>query len=92
MYGICALHTLKDIRLKNPKKVTVGHLNINSTPNKFDGIMDIVKHNLDIFVILETKIDESFPNAQFFCEGYSLPHRGEEDYLCMSTKIYHHVF
>ena len=75
MYGICALHTLKDIRLKNPKKVTVGHLNINSIPNKFDGIMDIVKHNLDIFVISETKIDESFPNVQFFCEGYSLPHR-----------------
>ena len=75
MYGICALHTLKDIRQKNPKMVTVGHLNISSIPNKFDGIMDIVKHNLDIFVISETKIDESFPNPQFFCEGYSLPHR-----------------
>ena len=57
MYGICVLHTLKDIRLKKPKKVTVGHLNINSIPNKFDDIMDIVKHNLDIFVISETKID-----------------------------------
>ena len=70
-----ALHTLRELRLKNPKKVTLGHLNINSIPNKFDGIMEMVKNNLDIFLISETKIDESFPDAQFICEGYSHPHR-----------------
>ena len=53
----------------------LGHLNINSIPNKFTGIMDLVKNNLDIFLISETKIDNSFPDAQFYCEGYSSPHR-----------------
>ena len=53
----------------------LGHLNINSIPNKFDGIMDLVKGKLDIFLISETKIDISFPDAQFCCKGYSIPHR-----------------
>ena len=63
------------LRLKNPKKVILGHLNINSLPNKFTGIMDLVKGNLDIFLISETKIDSSFPDAQFYCDGFSSPHR-----------------
>ena len=66
---------LVNLKINNPKKVTVGHLNINSIPNKFDGIMDMTKHNLDIFLISETKIDDSFPDAQFFCKGYSPPYR-----------------
>ena len=66
---------LNNLKLNNPKKVTVGHLNINSIPNKFDGIMDMTKKKLDIFLISETKIDNSFPEAQFCCEGYSHPHR-----------------
>ena len=46
--------------------------NINSIPNKFEGIMDIV----DI-LISKTKIDGSFPDAQFFYNGYSKPHRND---------------
>ena len=53
----------------------MGHLNINSIPNKFDGIMSIAKNNLDVFLISETKIDRSFPDAQFYFQGYSKPHR-----------------
>ena len=64
-----SVNRLISLKLHNPKKVTVGHLNINSIPNKFDGIMDMTKQNLDIFLISETKIDDSFPEAQFFCEG-----------------------
>ena len=71
----CVFGKMKDLRLKNPKKVIMGHLNINSIPNKFEGIMNLVKENLDIFLISETKIDNSFPDAQFFCEGYSKPYR-----------------
>ena len=73
--GRCVFEQLRMLRLKNPKKVTLGHLNINSIPNKFEGIMDLVKENLDIFLISETKIDISFPDAQFCCYGYSTPHR-----------------
>ena len=71
----CTFDIIRDVKLNNPKKVTIGHLNINSIPNKFDGIMDMVRPNLDIFLISETKIDNTFPNAQFVCSGYSNPHR-----------------
>ena len=62
----CVLEQLREIRIRNPKKVTMGHLNINSIPNKFEGIMGIAEKNLEIFLISETKIDDSFPNTQFF--------------------------
>ena len=71
----CDLLKMKRLRLQNTKKIFMGHLNINSIPNKFDGIMDVIKEKLDIFLISETKIDDSFPEAQFFYNGYSLPHR-----------------
>ena len=73
----CASDIMREIRRSNPRKITVGHLNINSIPNKFDGIMIMVEGNLDIFLISETKINNSFPDAQFFHEGYSHPHRGD---------------
>ena len=47
----CVLEQLTNLRLINPNKVMLGHLNINSIPNTFDGIMDIVYSNLDIFII-----------------------------------------
>ena len=53
----------------------MGHLNINSIPNKFEGIMDLVSKHIDIFLISETKIDRSFPDVQFSYGGYSKPHR-----------------
>ena len=37
--------------------------------------MDIVSTNLDVFLISETMLDSSFPEAQFLHDGYSKPHR-----------------
>ena len=65
-YEGCVVYKLKILRVSNPKKVILGHLNINSIPNKFEGIVDIVATRIDIFLISETKIDGSFPDAQFF--------------------------
>ena len=39
----------------------VGHLNINSIINKFEMIPETLT-NFDIFLILESKIDSTFPN------------------------------
>ena len=47
----CVFDQLKKLKINNPKKVTMGHLNINSIPKKFEGIMDLVSNNLDIFLI-----------------------------------------
>ena len=75
----CIFEKMKNFRLKNPKQITLGHLNINSIPNKFDGFMDLVKGKLDILLISETKIDHSFPDAQFCCEGFTKPHRKDRN-------------
>ena len=74
-YERCVLEKLKILRVSNPRKLILGHLNINSRHNKFEGIMAIVATRIDIFLISETKIDGSFPDAQFFYNGYIKPHR-----------------
>ena len=52
-------------KLKNTR------LNINYLRNKFDWLVRILQNNLDILLISETKIDSSFPTAQFQIEGYT---------------------
>ena len=58
-------------------KIVVGHLNINSIRNKFDFLAHQVQGNIDILMISETKLDESFPPGQFLFDGYSV--RSERD-------------
>ena len=61
------------MRLKNVR-VLIAHLNINSIRNKFELLADGINKNLDIFMISETKLDETFPTRQFFIEGFSMPY------------------
>ena len=37
--------------------------------------MQKIKRNVDILTISETKLDNSFPDGQFFIDGYSKPCR-----------------
>ena len=77
---------IKDFRKNNPKNVILGHLNINSIRNKFITVQDIIKPNLDIFLVSETKLDQTFPNNQFFIDGYRMFRRDRNSYgggLCM---------
>ena len=69
------LKSLQNIRNKNLDRIIIGHLNINSVRNKIHILSDIVAGKIDIFLISETKIDDSFPNAQFLIHHYSEPHR-----------------
>ena len=66
---------LKGLRLSNPKNVILSYLNMNSIRNKFENLREIIKHNLDVLAVAETKIDASFPSPQFFLEGYHSPYR-----------------
>ena len=43
----------------------LGHLNVNSLWNKFESIADVIQGPFGIFLLSETKIDESFPDKQF---------------------------
>ena len=66
---------LKKIRINNVNRVVIGHININSIRNKFDMLSSMVKDNIDILMVSETKLDSSFPQAQFRMEGYAPPFR-----------------
>ena len=61
--------SLKNIRNTNINKLIFGHLNINSLKNKFDILSEQVKGSIDIFIVSETKLDDSFPEGQFLIEG-----------------------
>ena len=62
---------IENIRSKNPNRLIIAQLNINSLRYKFDSLVEILRSNVDILLISETKIDSSFPTAQFKIEGYT---------------------
>ena len=49
------------------------HLNINSIRNKFYSLADIIKDKIDILMISETKVDDTFQDSQFFLDGFGTP-------------------
>ena len=50
-------------------------MKFNSIRNKFDKLQNIFKRNVDILVIAETNIDQSFTTAQFVIESFHKPFR-----------------
>ena len=65
---------MKNPRLKNLNKVLIGHININSLRNKFE-LLSEIRDKIDLLMISETKLNSSFPNAQFYMKSYSKPYR-----------------
>ena len=66
---------LNKLRIKNLNSVIIGHLNINSVRSKIEMLSSIVEGKLDLLLVSETKIDESFPSASFEIPGFSTPYR-----------------
>ena len=66
---------LKSLKISNPTRLTIGHLNINSVRNKFEELKWLIIGNLDIFVITESKLDDTFPTNQFHIDGFAPPFR-----------------
>ena len=73
--GDNSIDILKDLRIKNANRVIFAHLNINSIRNKLEMLSGLVGGKIDILVISETKIDNTFPTPQFAIPGFSSPHR-----------------
>ena len=65
-----SLDSLRKLRLRNVNKVIIGDININSLPAKFDQVKEVILKNVDILVITETKLDDTFPLGQFYVEGF----------------------
>ena len=63
------------MRLSNINKLIVGSLNINSISGKFEQLKTVINGNIDILLVVETKLDATFPESQFVIEGYSAPYR-----------------
>ena len=66
------LTELSKQHLTYPKNLIIGHLNINSVRNKFSST---VLSKTDILLPSETKINDSFPNSQFFAESFKMYHK-----------------
>ena len=63
------------MKIQCPEKIIVGHLNINSIRNKFDALSFIIDTNIDILLISETKLDDSFSSVQFRLKELLTPYR-----------------
>ena len=73
--GSDTFENLRKIRINNVDRLIIANLNINSIRNKFDQLKLLIKDNIDILVVTETKVDASFPASQFKIDGFSIPFR-----------------
>ena len=51
-------------------KLIIGHLNINSIRYKCECRCNFIDNNIDILLISETKLNDTFPNGQFIMNGF----------------------
>ena len=61
---------LDTLRTKYNESIVIGHLNVNHIENKFQPFVSLVKYKLDIVLLSETKLDNSYPPSQFVIQGY----------------------
>ena len=74
------LSAIKNLRLRNVNKVIIGNININSLPNKFEQLKELVIKHIDVLVgITETKLYDSFPTLQFLMKGFVEPFRLDQN-------------
>ena len=53
----------------------IGNLNIDSIRNKFEQSKETVLKYIDILVVTETKLDETFLESLLLMDGFSKPYR-----------------
>ena len=53
--------TLQNLRLENPNRIMIGQLNINSIRNKFEVLTSLIADEIDVLLLSETKLNETFP-------------------------------
>ena len=68
------LDGLNKLSKEHQNNPIIGYLNINSLRNKTNDLRKICrKTQIHVLCIDETKLDESFPDAQFHIKGYQYP-------------------
>ena len=67
--------SLCNLKLRNLNRLIFGQININCIRNKFELLFSLVSNNIDVLLISETKIDNTFPVSQFYVPRYSVQYR-----------------
>ena len=70
-HHIDTITDLRTFRIKYLSNVIIDHLNINSIRKKFELLSFLIGGKVGILLIIETKIDGTFPTSQFLMSGYS---------------------
>ena len=65
--------------MRNMNRIIIGLLTSNSLRNKFESLQEQINKNVDILLISEIKLDNTFPNGQFLIKGYSALYRLDRD-------------
>ena len=70
---------LNNIHQTRSNRLVIAQLNISSLRNKFAWLSTMIKDYDHLLSILETKIDSSFPTAQFHIDGYTIHWRDRDE-------------
>ena len=62
-------------RVVHLNRIVCSHLTIDSIRSKFEQLNSMITGTIDLIIITETKLDETFPHAQFCMGGFSNPYR-----------------
>ena len=63
----------------NHNRLIFSTLNVNSVPNKLDDIRTTIADFVDILIITDSKLDQSFPESQFFLNRFSKSFRKDRN-------------
>ena len=83
-----SLSEVSELRLHNVNRVLIGTLNINSIRNKFGQLKDTVLKYIDILILSETKLDETFLTSPFLMDGFSKPYRFDRNKYRGGVMVY----
>ena len=73
--GMSGLNSLKPVYLQNLKNIFFSDIDINSIRNKSGNLCGLISSHKGILSTGETKLDYSFPNAQFLIPNFHQPFR-----------------
>lgn len=55
---------LENLRIESSGNLLIGHLNMNSIRNKVSMLSYTTRNKIDILIISESKLDDTFPTSQ----------------------------
>lgn len=86
------LQQLQEDRLKHHKNSLIGYLNKSSLRNKITGLKVIMKTlSLDYLVLIESKMGENLPTAQFNDKGNVIRARRDQNIVGVLQNLYEQV-